>query len=42
MYGFSKSAFYDFISVAKYGEIYPLSNFMPSTNSSSWVKVLPS
>jgi hypothetical protein len=32
MSGFSKSTFWDFWLLTKYGEMYPLSNLSPSTN----------
>lgn len=41
-YGFSSSAFMVLLSVMKYGDMYPRSNFIPSTTSSSFSRVLPS
>ena len=40
--GFSSSHFIVFWSVMKYGLMYPRSNFIPSTTSSSFSNVLPS
>mmetsp|Transcript_19899 Transcript_19899/g.52794 ORF Transcript_19899/g.52794 Transcript_19899/m.52794 type:complete len:372 (+) Transcript_19899:656-1771(+) len=42
MSGSVKTHFCALVSVTKYGEMYPRSNFIPSTTSSSWSKVLPS
>mmetsp|Transcript_11690 Transcript_11690/g.19676 ORF Transcript_11690/g.19676 Transcript_11690/m.19676 type:complete len:280 (-) Transcript_11690:408-1247(-) len=42
MRGFSNSAFCVLGEVMKYGEMYPRSNFMPSTTSSSFSSVFPS
>mmetsp|Transcript_3352 Transcript_3352/g.15497 ORF Transcript_3352/g.15497 Transcript_3352/m.15497 type:complete len:385 (-) Transcript_3352:353-1507(-) len=41
-YGFSSSHFWFLALVMKYGEMYPRSNFIPSTTSSSFSSVLPS
>mmetsp|Transcript_10690 Transcript_10690/g.38706 ORF Transcript_10690/g.38706 Transcript_10690/m.38706 type:complete len:207 (-) Transcript_10690:285-905(-) len=41
-YGFSISHFCVFALVVKYGEMYPRSNFIPSTTSSSFSRVFPS
>mmetsp|Transcript_19466 Transcript_19466/g.53472 ORF Transcript_19466/g.53472 Transcript_19466/m.53472 type:complete len:340 (+) Transcript_19466:663-1682(+) len=40
--GLSSSTFCAFAFVMKYGEMYPLSSFIPSTTSSSWCMVFPS
>jgi hypothetical protein len=40
--GFLNSHFDDFVSVTKYGEIYPLSHLIPSTYSTSVSSVFPS